>query len=74
MHCNLVLGLGEKPWRVRQVRASVVERVRTAWVGQAPWGSFDSAPPSAVSHDSSVRRFAQDDDFVEVLKKASQTS
>ncbi len=29
----LVLGPGERPWRVRQLRASVVERVRTAWVG-----------------------------------------
>ena len=28
---------------VRQVRASVLERVRTAWVGQVALGSFDSA-------------------------------
>ena len=27
--------------------------------------SFDSAPPNAVPRDKSVRRFAQDDDFVE---------
>ena len=28
---------------VRQVRASVLKRVRTAWVGQVAPGSFDSA-------------------------------
>jgi hypothetical protein len=28
----LVLGLRERPWRARQMRVSVVERVRTAWV------------------------------------------
>ena len=28
---------------VRQVRASVLKRVRTAWVGQVALGSFDSA-------------------------------
>ena len=27
----LVLGPGERPWPVRQARASVVEKVRTAW-------------------------------------------
>jgi hypothetical protein len=36
---------------------------------KASSGSFDSAPSSAVSHDKSVRRSAQDDDFVGVLKK-----
>jgi len=30
---------------------------------------FDSAPPSAVSRDKPVRRFAQDDDLVGVTKK-----
>ena len=28
----LVLGAGERPWRLRPVRASVVEKVRAAWV------------------------------------------
>jgi hypothetical protein len=28
-----------------------------------------NSPPSVVSRDKSVRRFAQDDDFVGVLKK-----
>jgi hypothetical protein len=32
---------------------------------KASSGSFDSAPSSAVSRDESVRRSAQDDDFVE---------
>jgi hypothetical protein len=32
---------------------------------------FDSAPPSAVSWDRSVRRSAQDDGFVGVVKKNS---
>jgi hypothetical protein len=49
---------------VRQVRASVVEKVRAAWVRQAPSGSFDCAPPGAASRDKSVRRSAQDDVFV----------
>jgi hypothetical protein len=48
---------------------SVVEKLRTAWVRQAQPGSFDSAPPKAVSRDKSVRRSAQDDDFVGVLTK-----
>ena len=30
----------------------------------SPLGSFDSAPSSAVSHDKSMRRSAQDDDLV----------
>jgi hypothetical protein len=50
-------------------RASVVEKLRTAWVRKAPSGSFDSAPPSAAPRDKSVRRSAQDDGFVGVLKK-----
>jgi len=29
----LVLGPRERPWRVRQARASVVEKLRAAWVG-----------------------------------------
>jgi hypothetical protein len=54
---------------VRQVRASVLERVRTAWVGQVALGSFDSAH-RALCHAMNLRgRFAQDDDFVGVLKK-----
>jgi hypothetical protein len=40
-----------------------LKSLRAAWVRQAPPGSFDSAPPSAVSRDKSVRRFAQDDVF-----------
>jgi hypothetical protein len=64
----LVLGPRERPWRVRQVRASVVEKLRAAWVRSAPPGSFDSAPSSAVSRDKSVRRSAQDDDFVRGLR------
>jgi hypothetical protein len=36
---------------------------------KASSGSFDSAPSSAVSRDESVRRSAQDDVFVGVLKK-----
>ena len=43
-------------------------------VGYARDRLFDSAPPSAVSRDKSVRRFAQDDGFVGDLKKTSQTS
>jgi len=31
---------------------------------KTPSGSFDSAPPSAVSRDKSVGRSAQDDEFV----------
>ena len=31
---------------VRQVRASVLERAPTAWVGQVALGSFDSAHPA----------------------------
>jgi hypothetical protein len=46
-----------------------LKRARTASVGQAPPGSFDSAPPSSVSRDKSVKRSSQDDDFVEVFKK-----
>jgi hypothetical protein len=65
---------------VRQVRASVLERVRTAWVGQVALGflrlrsgqALRLRAPSAVSCDQSVRRFAQDDDFVGVLKKRSR--
>ena len=65
---------------VRQVRASVLERVRTAWVGQVALGflrlrsgqALRLRAPSAVSCDESVRRFAQDDDFVGVLKKRSR--
>jgi len=60
----LVLGPRERPWRVRPVRASVVEKLRAAWVRLASSGSFDPAPPSAVSRDQSVRRSAQDDVFV----------
>ena len=55
------------------MQASVVERVRTARQDEHPPGSFDSAPPNVVSHDKSVRRFAQDDDFAGVLKKTSRT-
>jgi hypothetical protein len=47
----------------------VVEKLRAAWVKQAPSGSFDSAPSSAVSRDKSVPRSAQDDEFVGVLTK-----
>jgi hypothetical protein len=62
---------------VRQVRASVLERVPTAWVGQVALGflrlrsgqALRLRAPSAVSCDESVRRFAQDDDFVGALKK-----
>jgi hypothetical protein len=65
---------------VRQVRASVLERVPTAWVGQVALGflrlrsgqALRLRAPSAVSCDESVRRFAQDDDFVGVLKKRSR--
>ena len=64
----LVVGPRERWWRARRVRASVVEKLRTARVRQAPSGSFDSAPPSAVSRHKSVRRSAQDDVFVGVLK------
>ncbi len=39
--------------------ALVVEKLRAAWVRQAPSGSFDSAPSSAVSSDRSVMRSAQ---------------
>jgi hypothetical protein len=49
---------------VRQLRASVVEKLRAAGLRPAPSGSLDSAPSSAVSRDKSVRRSAQDDDFV----------
>jgi hypothetical protein len=49
----------ERPWRVCQARASVVEKGRTAWARKHPRGSlgyardrlFDSAPSSAVSGD-----------------------
>jgi hypothetical protein len=58
----LASGKNERP-------ASVVEKLRAAWVHKAPPGSFDSAPPSAVSRDQSVRRSAQDDDFAGVLAK-----
>ena len=34
---------------VRQVRASVLERVPTAWVGQVARGSFDSAPQTLLT-------------------------
>ena len=67
----LVVGSREGSWRARQVRASVVEKLRTARVRQAASGSFDSAPPSAVSRHKSVRRSAQDDVFVGVLKNKS---
>ena len=36
-------------------------------------GSSDCAPPSPVSRDKSVRRFAQDDDFVANWTKNTQT-
>jgi hypothetical protein len=35
---------------------------------------FDSAPSSTVFRDESVKRSAQDDDFVGVLKKTFQMS
>jgi hypothetical protein len=61
-------------------RASVVEKLRTASARKHCRGSlglardrlFDSAPSSAVSRDKSVKRSAQDDDFVGVLKKHSK--
>src|SRR5580704_14852424 len=54
----------ERRWRGRQVRASVVEKLRAAWVRQAPSGFFDSAQRSAVSRDRSMRRSARDDVFL----------
>ena len=51
-------------------RASLVERVRTAWVGLSSPGVLRLRAPSALLCDKSVRRFAQDDDFVAVLKKS----
>jgi hypothetical protein len=55
----------------------VVEKLRAAWVRQARRGSlgysrdrlFDSAPPGVLSRDKTVRRSAQDDDFVGVSTK-----
>ena len=55
-------------------RAAVVEKPRTAWADKQRRGSlgyvrdrlFDYARPSAVSRDPSVKRSAQDDDFVRV--------
>jgi hypothetical protein len=43
------LGPRQRPWRVRQVRASVVEKLRAASGKTSTSGSFDSAPSSAVS-------------------------
>jgi hypothetical protein len=42
---------------------------RRGSLGYARDRLFDSAPPSAASRDKSVRRSAQDDDFVGVLTK-----
>jgi hypothetical protein len=47
----------------KTLAAPVSEKLRAAWVSEAPPGSFDSAPESAVSGDKSVRRSAQDDGF-----------
>jgi hypothetical protein len=43
-------------------------KLRTASSRQASSGSFDSAPPSAVSPDKSANRSAQDDEFLGGLK------
>ena len=53
----------EAPGKNRSGAGSVVEKLRTAWVRQAPPGSFGSAPPSTLSRDESVWRSAQDDDL-----------
>ncbi len=50
----------EQHWQDKHLRGSL---------GYARDRLFDSAPPSAVSRDKSVRRSAQDDDFVGVLTK-----
>src|SRR5450631_3098493 len=55
--------------RVRQQRASVVEKLPAALARQAPSGSFDSAPLSTAAPDKPSRRSAQDDGFAGVLMK-----
>jgi hypothetical protein len=83
--CNTTLiGSLRKPWSFRasrsgnQVatkspRASVVEKVPAPWVSTHCWGP--STPRhSAVPHDKSERRSAQDDAFVGNLMRRSATA
>jgi len=65
---SLVLGPRERPWRARPVRASVVEKLPAAWAQISILGVLRLRATSAVSRDRSVRRSAQDDDFVGGLK------
>ena len=50
-------------------RASVVEKLRAAWVKISTAEVLRLRATSAVSRDQSVRRSAQDDDSVGVLTK-----
>jgi hypothetical protein len=60
------------PYRSRSCcRTSVVEKLRAAWVKMSTAGVLRLRATSAVSRDKSVRRSAQDDDFVGVLTKNS---
>jgi hypothetical protein len=52
-------------------RASVVEKLRAAWVRSAPPRSFDSAPQALYHPINLLRRCAQDDDSVAVLTKTT---
>jgi hypothetical protein len=60
-----VLGL---QWSKKSERHGQDKNPRGSF-GDAQDRLFDSAPPSAVCRDKSVRRSAQDDDFMGVLKK-----
>jgi hypothetical protein len=51
--------------------AGVIEHLPGSF-GYAQDRLLDSAPSSAVSHDKSVRRSAQDDDFVGVSKASGR--
>ena len=62
---DLVLGL----WWLKSLEQHGQDKHLRGSLGYARDRLFDSAPPSAVSRERCVRRFAQDDEFVGVLTK-----
>jgi hypothetical protein len=69
MLAALVLGFRERSWRGPPGAGFSGRKAPNCTGKIAPPRSFDSAPSSAAPRDKSVRRSAQDDDFVGVLKK-----
>jgi hypothetical protein len=53
-----------RPWRIRQVQASVVEKLRTVWVKTSTLEVLRLRAITPSVCDRSARRVAQDDGFV----------